>query len=495
MTADSLPSGESASISIRRSLMWSYGAQVSAMVASFVGTVIVSRILTPYDMGLYAIALAISAILSVLTSFGVQSYIIRESILTKDVIRASFTVNTILNVTVSSLLICIGVISSHFSHDVRIRPILLLMSVVPILNCIGFVPLALLTREGNFKIISIINFCRGIVIPVTNIILVVSGGSVVSLAVGPIVAEGICTLLFAVLRGRDMMVRPTLSGVGPIFKFGLHLVSIGGVAQIATKISDLVLGRILGAAALGIYSRANVLASTLFYGVYGQASAILFVKMSAEMRDTGHIRDTFLRSIQIITVLMWPIVVIIGIISPSVVHILFGPQYHTAAMPLTILMMWQFILIGFSMNWELFVLNNETGRQVRFELARAIAGTIAFTAGSFVSITAAATGRVVDALLGYILYRPHMDRLAGATHGELERTYLQSGAITFVTALPPLILMLATGWDPQTPIWWIAVALVVSGASWLTIILRTQHPLGAEIISVLNRIRNRGRHS
>lgn len=457
------------------------------MIASLVGTVIVSRLLTPYDMGLYAIALAIGGILSVLTAFGVQSYIVREHRLTNDVVRAAFTVNALLNIAVFLLLMGIGWVVGLSGGDTRVRPILQLMSLVPLLNSIGFVPLALFTREGNFKILSIVNFARGIIVPATNVALVASGGSVVSLAIGPIVAECVCTLVFAATRGSDMLIRPTFRGIGPIVRFGLHIISIGGVAQIAAKASDLLLGRILGVAALGLYSRANVLATTLFYGVYGQASAILFVRMSAEMRETGCIRDTFLRAIQIITVLMWPIVVTLGILSQPTVHLLFGPQYHAAAMPLAVLMVWQFIAIGFSMNWELFVLNHETGRQVRFELARAVFGTAAFAAGSFVSITAAAAGRVFDATLGYVLYRPHMERLAGTKPGELQRTYIQSGAITAVTVLPSLALMIWTDWNPRTSVWWIAAALAVSCMAWLALLLRMRHPLGTEIRSLVQR--------
>jgi len=479
--------------SIRRSLLWSYGAQASAMAASFVGTVVVSRLLTPYDMGLYAVALAVSGILSVLTAFGVQSYIIREHHLTRGILRAAFTVNTGLNVAVCGLLLGISWIVEYSSADAQVSSILRIMSIIPVINSVGFVPLALFTREGNFRLLSIVSFLRGIIVPATNIILVASGGSVVSLAIGPIVAECVCALFFMGIRGRDMAIMPTLTGIKPILQFGLHLVSIGGVAQIAAKASDLLLGRILGAAALGIYSRANVLATTLFFGVYGQASAILFVKMSAEMRDTGRIRETFLRAIQIITVLMWPIVVTVGILSAPVVHLLFGPQYRSAAMPLTLLMVWQFIAIGFSMNWELFVLNHETGRQARFELVRAIFGTIAFTIGSFFSITAASIGRVVDVTLGYILYRPHMDRLAGTTHGELERTYLHSGTITTITALPPLALMMWTDWDPRTSVWWIIAALTISAMSWLGLVLGTHHPLGTEIVYLTRRVRGQPR--
>lgn len=474
------PAGTPA-MSIRRSLFWSYGAQAAVLAAGFIGTVFVSRLLGPYDMGVYAAAMAISGILAVLTTFGVQAYVVRENVLLPGVVRAAFTVNALINLLIFVLLASVGWAAGRWFGDARVRTILQLLSIAPLVSIASFVPLALSTREGRFGLISVVNVVRGVSTPTINVVLVATGHGVVSLAISPIIAELLTAAIMAGVRGRSMLVRPTLTGLGPIIRFGVHLVSIGGLAQITTKASDLILGRLLGTAALGIYSRANVLATTLFVGVYGQASGILFVKMSAEMRDTGRIHDTFLRSIQIITALMWPITVLVAILARPVVELLFGGGFRGAAGPLALLMLWQFIAIGFSMNWELFVLRHETHRQIRFEIARSVVGTIGFTLGSLVSISAAALGRVADVTVGYLLYRPHMDRLAGTEPGELERTYAQSGLVTVVTAVPPLLVMLATGWDYRTPIWLIAAALVLSGFIWLATLWRIGHPIADEL--------------
>ena len=54
--------------------------------------------------------------------------------------------------------------------------------------------------------------------------------------------------------------------------------------------------------------------------------------------------------------------------------LLYGEQWLAAALPLSALMVAQFIGVAFGMNWELFVLRGETGRQARYEVARLVLG-------------------------------------------------------------------------------------------------------------------------
>ncbi len=43
----------------------------------------------------------------------------------------------------------------------------------------------------------------------------------------------------------------------PIARFGTQMLAISGVSQISTRVTELVLGRTLGIAALGLFSRAT----------------------------------------------------------------------------------------------------------------------------------------------------------------------------------------------------------------------------------------------
>jgi hypothetical protein len=71
------------------------------------------------------------------------------------------------------------------------------------------------------------------------------------------------------------------------------------------------------------------------------------------------------------------------------IFILYGEPWLGAAAPLSLVLIAQVIAVGFGMNWELFVLKDETARQTRIEGVRGGLGLTAFTIGASISLTAA----------------------------------------------------------------------------------------------------------
>jgi O-antigen/teichoic acid export membrane protein len=62
----------------------------------FGSSIIVARLVSPRDFGIFGMAVAITSILNVFLQFGLARYIIREKTVDRDMLRSLFTVNTIL---------------------------------------------------------------------------------------------------------------------------------------------------------------------------------------------------------------------------------------------------------------------------------------------------------------------------------------------------------------------------------------------------------------
>lgn len=270
----------------------------------------------------------------------------------------------------------------------------------------------MMQREMQFKQLSVISMASGIVQTVATIYFAVFGAGFMSPAYASVVS-GIVGVLMTLLFGhRHSGFRLSLAGWRPITVFGLQMMSVSGVAMLASRLSYLILGRMLGVAALGLYARASNLSNMIFEYLYGTATRVVFVKLSKDYREGGNWRFTFLRSFAIITACMWPFLIGLAVLSRPVIYILYGARWLPAAWPLSILLIAQFFVLAFGMNWELFVIRGETGRQSRFEIARMAFGLPVFAIGCLFSITAASIGKLVEALVGLIVYYPHVRRLA-----------------------------------------------------------------------------------
>lgn len=476
-------------MSVRTSLAWSYGSQAFTFLVTFASSVVIARLLGPRDMGVYAIAMATSGILAVLTSFSIGTYIIREGELTDELMRRTFTVNASMSVLLALVLTAIGAGEYFLLEERDIGAVLMLSAIGPLLSMWEFIPATLYGREMQYGVLSRVGMTTTVIIAAVTVPCAYFGLGPASLVIGPLIAKLYAVIYYNVRRRADIMVRPTFTGLKPIFVFGFQIMSISGVAQIAHRASDIALGRVQGLAGLGLYARAGSISNLVYSNVYGQATGVIFAKMSRDLRETGSIHRTYLRSMKLITAGIWPIVIGLAVLARPAVYILYGERWLPAAPVLSVLMVAQFVALGIGMNWELFVLRRETAMQTRFEAIRSAVGVAAFTAGAFFSITAAACGRLVDTVVAYLLYRPHIDRLAGSEPGELERVFGESLVLTAVAVGPSVALMLWNGWAPDTSPLLLAGAVALGGAGWFALLAARRHPILEELRLGLNTIR------
>jgi O-antigen/teichoic acid export membrane protein len=471
-------------------LAWIFSGQIVAFAITFSGSLIIARLLSPHEMGVYAIAAAIAGFISVISTMGLGAYLIREVDLTDERRSAVFTVNALINVSISAILFMASFLGARYWGDTDVTIVMRLLCVPPLIAIFEFLPSTLVQREMAFRITSLILMSATALNVTLTVTLAVLGFSSLSMPYAAIVAALFRAGLFNILVPQHVFLRISFTGWRPILVFGLRMITVSGVAQMTQRVCDIIIGAMLGLAALGLYSRASNLAALIFQNVYGTATGVIFAQLSKTFRETGELRAAFLRGLEMILAIMWPFLIGLAILAQPMVHILYGVKWQAAAEPLSLLMIAQFIVLSFGMNWELFVLRDETARQTRYEIARSVAGLGLFALGSLFGLSAATAGRIGEAAVGAAVYLPHMSRLSGASLSEFRRVYVQSVLLTVVAVTPSLVLMIWSGWSPETSPVLIALAVFSGIGLWAATLKRLRHPLLYEIHQILERVRH-----
>lgn len=476
-------------MSIRRSLAWAFSGQFTAFIIHFTGLIIISRLLSPREIGIYAIAMAALGIAQVFTTFGVASYIIREQELTPGTLESAFTVNAVLVAGLSVVLVGVSFAAGPLLDAPEAGSVLRIIAISNLLAIINFRPSVMLQREMQFKQLSFIGVVNTLVQTVATISFALAGASYMSAAYGVLCAALAGTALTAALGRHHISFGLSRAHWRPITTFGFQMMSVSGVATMTGKMSDLLLGRILGVTALGLYGRASSLNDMIFNNLYGTATRVVFVQLSKDYRERGDWRGTYLRSFAMITAFMWPVLLGLAILARPVIMLLYGERWLPAALPLSALMVAQFIGVAFGMNWELFVLRGETGRQARYEVTRLVLGIPIFAVGCLFGIVAAGMSKIFDALIGLFVYYPHVNRLAYLKGGEIPQIYWTSAVLTLVAVVPSAGVMTIYGWSPHTPLALITGAVLLGIAFWLIAIFAMRHPLRDEMVLLARRLR------
>ncbi|MBB5746327.1 oligosaccharide flippase family protein [Brevundimonas variabilis] len=480
-------------MSVRKALAWAFSAQFVTFTAGFIGSIAIARLLGPAEMGVYAVAVAVVGVLGIFATFGVSSYVTKEVDLTEDKLASAFTVNALINVMMAMLLFAGSFVVPELMRSDDVGPLLRLLAIQPLIGLFDFRPMAMMQRHMKFGKLAYISAPLAVAGLVISVTLASRGFSFYSMAYAAL-ATSTAGMIAANVLGREYVsLRLSLTHWRELSSFGLKIMSVSGVAQGAQRISDLVLARVLGIEALGIFSRASNLSNMIFFNLYGTATRVAFVNLSEEFRKTGELGPVFLRSLELIMGVMWPLLAGIAVLSGPMIYILYGEQWLAAALPLSILMIAQCIALCFGMNWELFVLRGEVGRQSKYEIIRSVLGTLAFAFGSIFGLVTAALGRVVETLIGLFLYYPHVQRLARVRPSQVSAVYQKSAALTFVAVGPSFVLMAACGWSPSTPIWSILVAVGIGVAGWILLLRKVGHPIYGEFERVYSRFRHGAR--
>lgn len=473
-------------MSLRRSVVWAFLGQIVVAVVGFGSSVVVSRLLTPYEFGLNSIALATSGILAVFVASGADAFIVREVNLTRQMIATATTINAILFTTLSTALLAISFYAGPLLGDERAGAVVRILAIMPLLNILAFRPAAMLQRDMRFKAAAVVAITSVVVNNTVAIAAILAGARYTGPAIGAVSGLAATLILYLFIDPREL--RPSFStrNLGSMAMFGLRMVTVSGAGQFVHYMSHLILGRVLGIGPLGLYSRATLLANFIFSQLYGTATRVTFAQMSKVFRETGELKHTFMQSFYVILSAMWPLLVVLAILAKPALVILYGEQWTGAALPFTILLIAHVINLTFGMNWELFVIRDRLQVQTRYEIGRSLVGLLLFSLGCLVGLGAAAAGRLGDALIGSALYFPWLSRLSGARYGEILAVYRRAGLITVAAALPPLALMIATGWSAHPPILWLVASVLLGLVAWVGTLRWLRHPLLTEAALILS---------
>ena len=470
---------------LRSSILWAYLGQVVSIIAALGSSIILAHILTPHELGVFAIAFAVSGLLQAVGPLGLSAYIIRENQLSEETLASASTLNGVAGIVFALVLFALSAIPKQVLGDPAAGSVLRFLALLPLFAALSFRALSLLQREMRFKriaIIAAISACSGAAV---SIVFAFAGQSYMSPAYGTATAAALSSIGYNVAAPQQFSTRISFAQWKTIASFGFRITSVSGVMAVAGRANEVLVGRLLGLGPLGLYTRATTLANPIWDSIYGTATRVLYARMAEDMRTTGELHMTFLKGLENITAVMWPFLLGLAVLSGPVIFIVFGPVWVPSATPLSLLLIAQVIMMCFGMNWELFVLHDQVSAQSRIEVVRSIIWVAACAIGCSFGLIGAASASVVAALVGLLMYVPHVRRLSGTPKSALTSIYRRSGALTVVAVLPSLVLMVVSHWSFRTSLVWICFAVCLGIVCWCLALRLLNHSLWTDAKTLL----------
>jgi O-antigen/teichoic acid export membrane protein len=480
-------------MSVRKSLIWTSAGQLVLFASQMASQIIVSRQLTPYLVGIAAIAFSITDFINLMQTFGLRNFLIREVELSSSRIRTAFTINFLVSILTFGLVLAVAYWGSRTYNEPGIGKVLHITALIPLVMSFELVPGALLQRHMQFGSLAIINSSKAFVTAASTVALVFMGQSYMSIGYGAL-AGAVTSAVLTMLLGRtNMQWGLGLHDWRKISAFGLHMFGITGISTVSIRLAELLIGKMLGLSDLALYSRASALNNLLWTNIHSVFTRVVFSSMAEERRSTGSIRVTYLKTVDMVTALLWPAFAGLAIFAGPVIETMYGPKWLSAAPVLSVFALAGIGLTSITMTWEVFVVCEKTKEQTKLETARSLL-TLAITlAGATFGIVGAALGRLGDALVSMVLYRQPLTKYTTVPFSQIVDIYRRNAILTVAAVIPAVVLMAVRGWSPYTGLGWVFAATAAGIALWVVAVQRFHSGLYQELKGLFGAVSRRVR--
>jgi PST family polysaccharide transporter len=446
------------------------GSGVQAIIRIAV-LVVIARLLVPADFGLVAGALVLIDFVEVFSDLGIGLVIVQRRELEERHIRTGFTVSAILG-----LLFGVGIwigapFASHLLRMDGLTTILRVMALVFPIDSLSLVASALLQRDLQFRTLARISVAAYVIgYGVVGVSLAFAGFGVWALVYAYVAQTLFVSITLLVVRPHSKRLSFEAQTLKEMTYMGAGFSAAQICNYVALKGDNAVVGRWLGAGALGVYTRAYGL-MTMSVTIFGTAfDRVMFAALAKLQLQKSRTAVAFRRSTALMTLLILPLSAVMFVLTPELIHFLLGPKWVEVILPFQILAAGMLFRTGYKVSASVA---RATGAAYHSAWRQAVYAVMVISGaliGQFWGVPGVATGVLVALLIFFVLMAQLSVRLTEISW----RSYLAA-------YLPAISLTVVVGAE----VWLVATVLRGMNASHLIVLLASLGSVAATVVILL----------
>lgn len=220
------------------------------------GTIVLARLLTPADFGLIGMVTVVTGFLEMFKTAGLSTATVQQEEISREQISALFWINVLVSVALGLLVLACSPLVAMFYRRPELALVTAALSIPFVINGLTIQHRALLRRNMMFGALRTILVSSQFVSIGTTIALAAFGwrywalvsGTVAGSLVTVVITFYYCSWVPGPMRRR--------TGARKMLAFGGHITGFNFVNYFARNADNLLIGRFIGAQALGLYSKA-----------------------------------------------------------------------------------------------------------------------------------------------------------------------------------------------------------------------------------------------
>jgi O-antigen/teichoic acid export membrane protein len=305
--------------------------QGAQFLLNLISIMVLARLLTPRDFGLFAMVTAVIGYLRVFKDAGLSTATVQREEITQAQVSNLFWINVGLSGAITLLLAASSPLVARFYHEPRLIGVTLTLSATFLLNGLAVQHAALLRRQMRFKALTVIQISSTSIGVVLAIGMALLGYKYWALVVSNLVMVLTMTLFTWLAMPWRPCAPSRQSGTRPLISFGANMASGGFVYSLATGMDGMLIGRYCGAASLGLYSRATALLRRPAEQFLSPIGSVFLPVLSRVQNQPERYRRTFLQIYEAMALVSCLVTGLLFALARPLTLAVLGPKWEQAS--------------------------------------------------------------------------------------------------------------------------------------------------------------------
>ncbi len=315
-------------LSVFVGIIWSFGTRLSLKLLGLISTIVLARLLSPGDFGLMALAMSFYAIVELMGAFGLDVALIQKHGIEDKHLNTAWTVKCIIGVLSAGILYLAAPAVAAFYEEPLLTGLIYTVALAFLLNGVVNIGIVQFQKELDFKTEYIFLMSAKVISFVATMVAAFVLKSYWALVIGFLVSR-VATLWFSFSM---CAYRPafTLAASKELFSFSGWIFFNEWLRFANLRLSELVIGKLLNPAAVGIYKVGEEFGSVPANEITASINRASFPGYAKAQKDYQQLRSLFVDVLASIGLISVPAAIGLYIIAPVFVPVVLGTKWMEA---------------------------------------------------------------------------------------------------------------------------------------------------------------------
>ena len=337
-----------------RGAAWMVALRISDRLIGLVSLFVLARLLVPADFGLVALVNALIGLIALLGAFGFDTALVQNRHSSKAEFDTVFTFNVMFGLAMAGVLVALAVPTADFYADGRIVNVVLALAGARLIGAFENVGMVQFRKDLAFEKEFQLTFFKRIVVTfVVTLPLAFYWGDYRALVAGTLAGSVVGVVLSYVLH--PYRPRFGLSAWRGLFGFSKWMLATNLVGFAYARMADFIIGRLLGPAALGVYSLSKEISKLPSSELAAPMQRAVFSGYAQISDDIDALRKAYLRVVSILSLVVMPAAIGLCLVASPLVHVFLGDKWLEAIPIIRILAIEGILVVGVSSAYYVYL--------------------------------------------------------------------------------------------------------------------------------------------